>query len=212
MAVKSSLDWNRKLQPNKNVSCKACGLYIDQPPVVTNASTSEIFWVGLSAVRFEEGIEKLPLSPYTNTGALIEKIELPLRKSTLFYKTNLVKCAPLKGGKIRYPHRNEMEKCYPNFEHEIRTLKPSKVFLLGKQVASFVLNKYSIKDVNLCKEFNYNHFVVNGISYIPIHHPSYILVYKRKHLNKYVASIRALCKNSNVFSQSESSRNLRKRT
>lgn len=194
MTVISSLDLSQKIEPSKTKNCKACGLYLNQCPIFDNAQESQVFWLGLSAVRCTEGVNDQPLSADTRSGALIELIEKPLRRKFSFYKTNLVKCLPLKEGKIRYPRRSEMEKCYPNFEFEMDLLKPSVVFLLGKQVASFVMKKHSDEEVILDKKFRYTSININDINYIPVHHPSYVLVYKRKHLNKYIKGLRKLCK------------------
>jgi len=182
---------NQKIRP-----CKACGLYLNQLPALDNSKNPNIFWVGLSAVQFNDEDEKIPLTPNTRSGALIEKIEEPLRDDVTFYKTNLVKCLPLKDGKIRYPIENEMEKCFPNFEYELDILKPKFVFLLGKQVAAFVMNKLGIRNINLSELFEYETFEINGTLFIPIHHPSFILVYKRKFIPKYINSIQAVCEES----------------
>lgn len=199
MTVKSSLDLSHKIKSCKSKICKACGLYLNQLPVLDKLKTSHVFWVGLSAVQFDEGIEGQPLSPYTRSGALIENIEVPLRNEITFYKTNLVKCLPLKEGKIRYPLEHEMEKCFPNFEFELNELSPSIVFLLGKQVATFIMKKMGVKEVALSENFKYESFQINDMTFIPIHHPSYILVYKRKFLNKYIKSLQSICKHALVL-------------
>jgi len=85
-----------------------------------------------------------------------------------------------------------MEKCYPNLENEIKELGPSIIFLLGKQVAGFVLTKLGIKSFELDENFNYRAFKVNAILYIPIHHPSFVLVYKRKYMGKYAKKIQKI--------------------
>ena len=184
------------IKPCSNKICKACGLYLHQQPVSEKAETSHVFWVGLSAVQFEEGVEPLPLSPLTNSGALISSIETPLRQEMQFYKTNLVKCAPLQkeNGKIRYPFEHEMEKCFPNLEYEMEVLTPTVVFLLGKQTASFVMKKMGFSQVALPDDFKYKPVLVDGIYFVSIHHPSYMLVYKRSLLNKYTKNIQAICK------------------
>ena len=171
-------------------------MYLFQSPVFENALMSDVFWVGLSAVAFDKGVKALPLAPSTNSGVLIGKIEEPLLDTVKFYKTNLVKCAPIvnDNGKIRYPLQHEMEKCYPNLEYELEVLVPKVVFLLGKQVAEFVMKKNGISSVALSDSFNYKAHDINGVIYIPVHHPSYILVYKRKLLNKYIRSIQNICK------------------
>ena len=192
MAMKFSPVSGRTINPCKNKRCKACGLYLNQYPITDNKKKSNIFWVGLSAVQFEADEEKKPLAAHTRSGALIHTIEESFSNEISFYKTNLVKCVPLKSNKIRYPLEHEMEKCYPNFEDEINDLTPSIVFLLGKQVATFVLKKLSIKEFRLDENFNYTLFDVNNIVYIPVHHPSFVLVYKRKYLNDYITSIQSL--------------------
>lgn len=194
MTVKYSQDLSQKIKPCRKV-CKACGLYLNQLPVLDFLKHSHIFWVGLSAVQFDEGIEHLPLSPSTRTGALISTIEDDLKSEISFYKTNLVKCVPLKGdGKIRYPIETEMEKCYPNFQFELETLNPTVVFLLGKQVATFVLKKMGVRDFYLSDDFKYKTIEINNIFFVPVHHPSFILVYKRKQLHNYIRNIQSICK------------------
>jgi len=158
-------------------------------PVHDIQKKSQVFWVGLSSVQFSEGEEKKPLSPLTRTGGLISEIEKPFLSEISFYKTNVVKCLPIDENKIRYPFKYEMEKCYPNLEEEIETLNPTLVFLLGMQVSTFILKKHNISGVMLDEDFNYNSFKQNSIIFIPIHHPSYILVYKRKFINNYVNGI-----------------------
>lgn len=172
-------------------NCKTCGLDIFQAPIFDQIKPSTIFWVGLSAVKFAPDEEKLPLSSSTASGSLVHTIEAPFIDKLSFYKTNLVKCAPMLGNKLRYPLKTEMAKCYPNFQWELETLKPKTVFLLGNQVASFVLDKLSHHKPSFSNGFNYQSFDIEGIHFIPIHHPSYVLVYKRRLLGQYIEGIRA---------------------
>ncbi len=171
--------------------CRACGLHLNQLPVIDETKMSNVFWVGLSSVLITNEEDQIPLSPSTKSGALIESIEKPYKQHLSFYKTNVVKCLPLSNlnNKIRYPLKNEMEKCYPNLEFEIKALRPSILFLLGKQVANFVLNKHSKKISSFDNEFDYKSFVLDGIHYVPIHHPSFMLVYKRSHIDRYKLGI-----------------------
>jgi len=194
MTVKYSLDLSKTLKPGKRKSCQSCGLYLNQPPASIKANESQVFWVGLSAVKFNSHEKKEPLSALTRSGALIEKVEIPLRSKIIFYKTNLVKCLPLKADKIRYPLKNEMEKCYSNLEEEMNSLEPSVIFLLGKQVANFIIQKHFGSEAILDKNFNYKGLKKGNVTYVPVHHPSYILVYKRKALDQYIKSLRKICK------------------
>jgi DNA polymerase len=75
---------------------------------------------------------------------------------------------------------------------ELRVLNPSLVFLLGKQVASFVFKRYLNKEAKLDKAFNYQPHLYNGMYFVPVHHPSYMLIYKRKYIQDYKRSIRRL--------------------
>lgn len=189
-----TLDSNHSINPSTRIGCKSCGLYLNQLPVFDKQKKSSVFWVGLSAVQFADDEEKLPLAPFTRSGALVAKIEEPFGRKVSFYKTNLVKCLPLKHDKIRYPIKTEMENCFSNFETELHQLKPKVVFLLGKQVASFILGKVAETDASLSDKFNYKGITVKGITYVPIHHPSYILVYKRSLIDDYIRGIRKVVK------------------
>jgi len=169
-------------------------LYLNQRPVFDYFRHSDIFWVGLSAVQFESGIECLPLSPNTRTGGLISNIESKLKPNFSFYKTNIVKCLPLnEDGKIRYPIEHEMMKCYPNFEMELKTLNPSVVFLLGKQVATFVMKKFGAREVLLPTNYQYKPLKINDTYFVCVHHPSFMLVYKRKEVPIYTKNIQVIC-------------------
>jgi hypothetical protein len=75
-----------------------------------------------------------------------------------------------------------------NLQAEIRytsTQTEEDISLLGKQVAQFVLGKQGYNSFSLDDDFNYQSFNIDGILYIPVHHPSFILVYRRKFIGKY---------------------------
>ena len=148
--------------------------------------------MGLSAVQFKEDEEKLPLSSLTRSGALIHSIETLFLGDVTFYKTNLVKCVPLKDDKIRYPSESEMNKCFSNFESELDEMNPSVVFLLGKQVANFALKKLSEYIPVLDDDFLYDSYMIGNTKFVPVHHPSYILVYKRKLIDQYIENIKKI--------------------
>jgi len=189
-----SQELNQSIDPTTRKTCKSCGLYLNQLPIFDKSKNPSVFWVGLSAVQFADDEEKIPLSPFTRSGGLIARIEEPFNDKISFYKTNLVKCLPLHKDKIRYPIKLEMENCFPNFESEVELLKPRLVFLLGKQVASFVANKVSAEEVDLNDKFRFKSFAHNDILFVPIHHPSYILVYKRKFIDDYARGIHSFLK------------------
>jgi uracil-DNA glycosylase family 4 len=173
---------------NQIKQCSKCELRCNQLPLIDKPTDASIFWVGLSAVKVIDVNNEIPLSSKTNSGKLILNIE-SMCKSTLFYKTNVVKCLPLKDGKIRYPTKIEMTNCFHNFNSEIMNIQPKIVFLLGKQVSDFICKKLNIETEKLDNEFNYSTFKKKNIIYVPIHHPSYILVYKRKKIDNYMSKI-----------------------
>lgn len=183
---------------NRN-NCKSCGLCKNQHPVFDRQKMSAVVWAGLSAVKILNDEYSYPLSSATKTGSLLHQIESSLHNID-FYRTNLVKCLPLSNEKIRYPKGSEMESCFPVFEIELSLIKPRIVILLGNQVSKFILNKYNITDFNLDHDFNYTPVIFEDVMYVPVHHPSFILVYKRKYTEKYVKSIAGLIHTSLHYS------------
>ena len=167
--------------------CQKCGLCFNQKPLLDVEKECQIFWVGLSAKRMKSD-EEMPLSPETNTGMLIQKIE-EMCKEVSTYKTNLVKCLPLtEEQKLRYPNRQEIDSCFEHLINEIQTMSPKIVFLLGEKVYSSV-GKHLKISFEKWNEFEYHYQKYNGTYYVPIHHPSYIYVYKRKQMEQYIEGI-----------------------
>lgn len=164
--------------------CKNCNLHCNQPPLLDIKKNADVIWVGLSAVRVEDPDIEPPLSGLTNSGRLLQEIER-LNSGIQFYRTNLVKCLPESSNKIRYPKQSEMQSCSSHLDSEIRKFKPKVVVLLGKQVSEFV----SDETVSYHKNFKYKPKVKNGTAYICVEHPSYILVYKRRQLERYIKGI-----------------------
>ena len=87
------------------------------------------------------------------------------------YRSNMVKCVPLdKEGKIRYPDNLEIENCLDNLVYELSIVKPKVVILLGRLVEKHLKKK----------------IIEQGYNTITIYHPSYIHVYRKKEIEKYV--------------------------
>ncbi|RDY30963.1 uracil-DNA glycosylase family protein [Lachnotalea glycerini] len=170
--------------------CQKCGLCFNQKPLLDSEKECQVFWVGLSAKKTLSDLE-IPLSPETNTGMLIQKIEEILDEVTT-YKTNLVKCVPLnEQQKLRYPNKKEIDSCFDNLMKEIDEMSPKIVFLLGEKVYSSVGKHLNI-EFDKWDEFDYFYKEHDGTYYIPVHHPSYIYVYKRKKIDQYIDSIQNL--------------------
>lgn len=172
--------------------CEKCKLYLNQKPLLSPERTCQVFWVGLSAKKVVSGAD-MPLSPKTNSGMLIQEIEKKCEGINT-YKTNLVKCLPLtEQQKLRYPSKNEIDCCFDNLLAEIHAMSPKIVFLLGERVYSSVGRHLNIKFEKwngfhfYCKEFE-------GIYFVPIHHPSYIYVYRRKQTNEYIEAVAKMIK------------------
>lgn len=171
-------------------SCSKCGLCQQQKPLLDAPKEGPIFWVGLSAKRITY-VGEGPLAATTNSGSLLGRIEASC-PGLSFYKTNLVKGVPLdEHQKLRYPNSKEIAACFPNLEKEIQTLTPKIVFLLGTQVTAAVSQRFNLvfKD---WEGFNYNYIEHEKVYYIPIQHPSYIWVYKRKQVEEYLTSVESL--------------------
>lgn len=193
-------DFTSTINPKNSRQCKACLLYLNQFPLTDNASNADVFWVGLSAVRLDDKNNRdIPLSPTTRSGKLIQDIELQVQGDVTFLKTNLVKCLPLNESKIRYPEINEMHRCFGNLKDEIDIHRPQIIFLLGRQVADFVLKKFDLRLDKVGQSFEYKSYHAHSIRFIPIHHPSYILIYKRKFISEYISSV------SNIITSSQKS-------
>lgn len=129
-----------------------------------------------------------PLSPSTNSGAILTKIEERCGDLKA-YRTNLVKCVPLnEQGKIRYPNKVEINYCISHLDLELRNLSPKIIFLLGGQVTEAIGKRYGIS-FQKWSGFNYTFERYKDYYFIPIHHPSYVHVYKRKQVSEYISSI-----------------------
>ena len=79
-----------------------------------------------------------------------------------------------------------MRTCCKHLHSEILEFRPKLVFLLGKQVGDFVTE---VKNIKLSDKFEYETFQKDNTIYVPVHHPSYILVYKRKFIDSYINGI-----------------------
>lgn len=150
--------------------------------------TNSILWIGLSHKPGD--LHPSPaLKEDTTSGKIIKSVEERILGFT-FYKTNLVKCAPIgTNGKLRYPSKSEMENCYPFLKSQIESLNPSHIILLGSQVTKFIISKETKSEITISSRFEYKTVFTSGLSFIPIHHPSYIAIYKRKKIEEYIQGI-----------------------
>lgn len=123
------------------------------------------------------------------------------------YFTNLVKCLPLSAnGKIRYPTQRELEVCFHNYSKELKTLSPEKVILLGRQVSQFVAAQLQLdlRPIGAGEGFGCGYGA--GIEFLSAHHPSYVLVYRRRGVEDYKRQILAFAQTSDVDHRCEAAK------
>ncbi|MFH1255458.1 MAG: uracil-DNA glycosylase family protein [bacterium] len=151
---------------------------------------TNVIWVGLSAKKANDAENLAPLHIDTNTGKLVAEIEAQCRHIN-FYKTNLVKFPPLDSkGKLRYPTLKECALCYPELQVELQLVNPRVVLLLGNKTATFVFHQLGFQMPKL--SYTYQSFEYEKRWYVPIHHPSYIMVYKRKEKDRYIKAVKTV--------------------
>lgn len=146
-----------------------------------------VMFVGLSS---KPGTKALCSS--TNSGKLIWEIEQHIAQALSAYKTNLVKCAPMDaGGKLRYPTPMEMKACLPHLLTEIDHYQPRVIVPLGGQVAKFMLGELmsNPRFGGFADDFRYQAFSFNGGVVLPVHHPSYVWIYRRKSIPHYIGAV-----------------------
>ena len=165
---------NRNCKESKITKCNKCSISCNQKPLVENMKKSDIMFLGISA-KMKETEDEMPLSENTNSGKLIKMIEerlLEENNNLLCYRSNMVKCVPLnEEGKIRYPDNLEIENCIENLEYELNIVNPKVVVVfLGRLVEKYLKKK----------------IIELGYNVITIYHPSYIYMYRKKEIEKYV--------------------------
>lgn len=167
----------------KRTTCSNCSALISRP----KAKSALIMFVGLSVKP-----ETDDLCPTTNTGKLIGAIEDQIAAGIGIYRTNAVKCAPLdKAGKLRYPTDAEMLACLPSLRKEIKAIAPRVIVPLGGQVSRFLLQHMGDgrQFSGFSPDFSYDTYSLPFGHAMPIHHPSYIWIYKRKRVDEYVMRV-----------------------
>lgn len=167
--------------PKCKSSCSRAGTLGSSP------RKAAVMFIGLSAKP-----DTNDLCPTTNTGKLIGMIEQRIASELGIYRTNAVKCAPLDGaGKLRYPTEAEMLSCLPSLRDEIRTVSPRIIVPLGGQVAKFLLRQIGdgTPFAGFGPDFSYETYSLPFGHAMPIHHPSYVWIYKRKRIEEYVDGV-----------------------
>ena len=164
---------NKNCKKNRITKCNRCSISCNQKPLIDRLRKADIMITAISA-KIKEKEDEMPLSENTNSGKLIKMIEERLveeNNNISCYRSNMVKCVPLnEKGKIRYPDILEIENCIDNLVYELSIVKPKVVVLLGRLVEKHLKKK----------------IIEQGYNTITIYHPSYICVYRKKEIEKYV--------------------------
>lgn len=168
----------------KRTQCSTCSV---ATTLKKGGRKASVMFIGLSS---KPGTEAL--CPTTNSGKLIGEIESKISQTFSVHKTNLVKCAPLdESGKLRYPTLSEMKACLPHLLTEIEHFQPRFIVPLGGQVAKFMISTLMSDQRfdGFADDFRYQTYSLNGGLLLPVHHPSYIWVYRRKRIPQYIGAV-----------------------
>lgn len=168
----------------KHSQCNTCR---EATVLKKGAKKTFVMFVGLSS---KPGTAAL--CPTTNSGKLIGEIESRVAEIFSVHKTNLVKCAPLdESGKLRYPTLSEMRACLPRLLTEIEHFQPRVIVPLGGQVTKFMVSTLMSNQRfdGFADDFRYQTFSLNSGMLLPVHHPSYIWVYRRRRIPEYIGAV-----------------------
>jgi len=147
----------------------------------------KVLWIGLSSKDSKDGSTLLPLDKSTQSGKLISMIEDECTRF-VFERTNLVFFTPKDSkGKLRYPNHQEMKESMPILEKKVKLFQPDIIFMLGNQVSQFIISE---KKLTVTNKYNTkNTFELNQKIFIKLYHPSYISIYRRKHIPEFIGAI-----------------------
>ena len=146
-----------------------------------------VYFIGLSS---KPNCEHLSIQ--TNTGNIVEQIIDGLPGITSI-KTNLVKKPPLdERGILRYPTLIEMEKGWEDLHNEVIHISPNLLVTLGQQVSLFLRTQLGVQPTKprLPDDFSPKTYLSQaGPNLLSVHHPSFVFVYRRRNVNKYIDSV-----------------------
>ncbi|EKE30365.1 MAG: Uracil-DNA glycosylase-like protein [uncultured bacterium (gcode 4)] len=120
----------------------------------------------------------------TDSGKIISSIIWKCDSWSLIFRANLVRWVPLDDNhKLRYPSESEKLAWLRILEKEILEFRPKCIYLFGKQVSDFILKNLEMRKIDESE------YIFWDTRFIFAQHPSYIAVYKRKHLPEYISRI-----------------------
>ncbi|MBN1584919.1 uracil-DNA glycosylase family protein [Candidatus Uhrbacteria bacterium] len=155
---------------------------------------SVVLWVGLSDKRTGDNVLP-PLSESSPSGKIVDEAIIGL-DGYEHIKENLVDFAPLdERNRMRYPTSEEMRMGAHRLMGIIERVRPSTVVILGRRAAKAVFDSFDLSHSCLSfGEFRYRSCSMGGVKYLPVHHPSFISIYRRKHKDSYLAAVREMIK------------------
>lgn len=150
-------------------SCRACSLCSQRNKVVISRGNPEarLMIIGEGPGQ-QEDLTGLPF--VGRAGQLLDKIlaSANLDKDKDVYICNVVKCRPPQN---RVPTADEMEKCRPFLDAQIKIIKPKLIMLAGSTAVQSVLK--SKDPISRIRGKWFPH--ASGAKVMPVFHPSYLL-------------------------------------
>ncbi len=154
------------------LNCRKCELWKTRKnPVVGEGSLkARIMFIG-EAPGFNEDLQGRPFVGKAGK-VLNELIEsIGLRREDV-YITNVVKCRPPEN---RDPTPEEIEKCSPYIDRQIKIIRPEIICTLGKHSTSYIFKKFGLPHDNISRIHGKIYRVKNlfyDLLVIPLYHPA----------------------------------------
>ena len=147
--------------------CRKCGLCETRTQTVfaDGSGTARLVFVGEAPGR-DEDLKGLPF--VGRAGQLLDKMiaAIQLRREEV-YICNVLKCRPPEN---RTPLPEEVDRCRPYLEQQLKLLKPSLICALGLSAAQALLQTKASMASMRGRTFEYQ-----GIPLIPTYHPAALL-------------------------------------
>lgn len=153
---------------NKCIKCRKCSLSSTRNNVVFGRGNpnSKLFVVGEGPGQQED---EQGVAFVGRAGKMLDSAFLSVGIDTNkdCYISNIVKCRPPGN---RKPHKNEVSECIPWLEKQIALIKPKVVVLAGSTAVESYLQM-----TEPISKIRGKWIIKDGVKYMPIFHPSYLL-------------------------------------
>ncbi len=150
---------------NRIINCKRCRLSENskRPLPGEGAISSKIMLITLSPSKHDDERQKVLAG---KDGRILDKLFKSIGiNRNFFYITNLLKCVLL----IKNPKEEQVLKCMPFLEEEIKIIRPSVLVPIGEYVWKYIFRKYGIKLTYKSKEEIIGNLVmVKNIKILPL--------------------------------------------